>query len=129
MRTFCHIYIACNISERGAEQQQLTGPGYLEDAEYIPSTCTNGFQRAKFAQPGPRELSFQGMTAPDSSPGLVLHAVISSYSGSEDLRSSACVNPIILSDVCCTLCLPNALLSCEPARLPHAFDTSLLFAL
>lgn len=27
------------------------------------------------------------------------------------------------------LCLPNALLSCEPARLPHAFDTSLLFAL
>lgn len=31
--------------------------------------------------------------------------------------------------VCCTLCLPNALLSCEPSRLPHAFDTSLLLAL
>jgi len=27
------------------------------------------------------------------------------------------------------LCLPNALLSCEPPRLPHTFDTSLLFAL
>lgn len=27
------------------------------------------------------------------------------------------------------LCLSNALLNCEPARLPHAFDTSLLFAL
>lgn len=27
------------------------------------------------------------------------------------------------------LCLPNALLSCEPARRPHAFNTSLLFAL
>lgn len=31
--------------------------------------------------------------------------------------------------VCCTLCLPNALLRCEPSGLPRAFGTSLLLAL
>lgn len=85
-----------------------------------PSSFLNSFQCAKFAQPGPRELWFQGMTSPDSSPGLVLHVVISGYSGSHDLRSSLHINPITFLQVCCTLCLPNALLNCEPSRLPHA---------
>lgn len=75
VQTFCHIYIACNVSDTDAVLQWLTGPGYLKDAEYIPSSFTNGFQHAKFAQPGPRELPFQWMTSPDSSPGLALRSM------------------------------------------------------
>lgn len=74
-----------------------------------PPLSIKGIQCAKFAQPAPRELSFQWMTSPDSSPGLLLHAVISSYSGSYDLRSSTHINPIILLHVCCTL-----LTKCSP---------------
>lgn len=74
-----------------------------------PPLSIKGIQCAKFAQPAPRELSFQWMTSPDSSPGLLLHAVISSYSGSYDLRSSTHINPIILLHFCCTL-----LTKCSP---------------
>lgn len=41
VQTFCHIYIACHIEEDDAVQHWLTGPGYLKDAGYIPSSFRN----------------------------------------------------------------------------------------
>lgn len=72
---------------------------------------------AKFAQPGPKELSFQWLTSPDSSPGLVLLVAISSYSGPRGWRSSLLISSTTFLPVCCT---PSAPPSWEPCRLPRA---------
>lgn len=118
MQAFCYIHIACNTAD--AVEQWLPGPGCLQDAQYIPSSSTRAFQRAQFAQPGPRELPFHGMTAPDSSPGLAPHTVISSNSGASDSRSSVRISPNAVLHICRAPCLPTALLSCGPPRLPCA---------
>lgn len=77
---------------------------------------------AKFAQPGPRELSFQWLTSPDSSPGLVLLGAISSYSGPRDWRASLLISPTFLH-VCCTPSAPQAE---SPAGCPEPCPTSAL---